>query len=142
MNTQAPMQQKKELITHLLSQGMITITLDARRAGVWLPVEYLHDPKLVLNLSYKFGTKMEITDKAILANLSFNGNPFMCAIPWECIWMVQQGKDGIVFPEAIPDRELIMVPKEKVIEGKEKFTSLDGGGEASEPRTGHLKMLH
>lgn len=144
MHQQAP-PQKKNLIESMLNNGLVMIVVDARKKGVELPADLLQDSRVALNLSWKFRAYMELKEESIHALLRFSGKEFLCVIPWNAIWMVKQNKDGIVFPESLPDQELLSVKAEKlqeICENKPRFATISGGGELSEARQNHLKMLH
>ncbi len=101
----APPQAKRELLEKLLEDGMVMVTLDARRPGVDAPSRFADDASLRLNLSYRFGLPLEINDWGVRATLTFGGMPHKCKLPWSSIYaMVSHvSAEQYVFPEDVPD---------------------------------------
>lgn len=99
-----PSAAKRALLEKLLEQSMVLVTLDARANGVHVPQHLLGDPQLRLNLSYRFGLPLDITDDGIRATLTFQGNEFECALPWDPIYMLVSHATGqpFLFPADIP----------------------------------------
>lgn len=136
-------QYKQKVIAAFLEQGMTQIILDARKQGVYVPVKFKDDPKLILNLSWRFKHKMELREDRILAELTFSGQPFACVIPWEAIWHTRQGDHSFLFGDSFPSDQLDVITDEAEKEENEsRFKAIEGGSELSTPRQGHLRLLH
>jgi len=82
-------EQKKKDILALLALGVITIHLDARKKGVQVPDNFLHNGHLMLNFNYKFQEcDLDVRDSEVRATLSFNDSKFPCTIPLDAIFGV------------------------------------------------------
>lgn len=101
-----PLASKKQTLLHYLSRGVAMLHLDARRAGVVVPPQFVGDPHLRLNLSYRYAIPdLEIDDeRGVQATLSFGGSPFQCRMPWPSIFGITShaSGDGQVWPEDLP----------------------------------------
>jgi stringent starvation protein B len=101
-----PVASKKQTLLHYLSRGVAMLHLDARRAGVVVPPQFVGDPHLRLNLSYRYAIPdLEIDDeRGVQATLSFGGSPFQCRMPWPSIFGITShaSGDGQVWPEDLP----------------------------------------
>jgi stringent starvation protein B len=97
-------ESKKTVLTDLLEQGMVLVTLDARCAGVDVPKHLGGDAQLRLNLSYRFGLPMQLDDEAVTATLTFAGTPYACRLPWNAIYLFVSHVTGrpILFPADVP----------------------------------------
>jgi stringent starvation protein B len=98
-------ESKKAVLTELLEQGMVLITLDARSEGVDVPQHLRDDAQLRLNLSYRFGLPMQIDDEGVRATLTFAGTPYHCCLPWSSMYLFLShvgGKPPILFPADVP----------------------------------------
>ncbi len=95
---------KKQVLSELLEQGMVLVTLDARRPGVDVPPHLRGDPQLRLNLSYRFGLPMIVDDTGVTATLTFSGAPYACKLPWDALYLVVSHVTGrpILFPAEVP----------------------------------------
>jgi stringent starvation protein B len=102
----APVASKKQTLLYYLSRGVAMLHLDARRAGVVVPPQFVGDPHLRLNLSYRYAIPdLEIDDeRGVQATLSFGGSPFQCRMPWPSIFGITShaSGDGQVWPEDLP----------------------------------------
>jgi stringent starvation protein B len=101
-----PVASKKQTLLHYLSRGVAMLHLDARRAGVVVPPQFVGDPHLRLNLSYRYAIPdLDIDDElGVQATLSFGGSPFQCRMPWPSIFGITShaSGDGQVWPEDLP----------------------------------------
>jgi stringent starvation protein B len=97
-------ESKKTVLGELLSQGMVLVTLDARRADVEVPPHLRDDAQLRLNLSYRFGLPMQLDDTGVNATLTFSGTPYPCRLPWSSIYLLVSHVSGrpILFPADVP----------------------------------------
>jgi stringent starvation protein B len=108
MKTRDSNRAKRELCEHLLDRGTVMLVLDARRDGVRVPDHLAEDPGLRLNIDYRYGARMEVSDDATEATLSFAGEEFDCRLPWESIYVMlsHDSNHPHVFPDDVP-RELL-----------------------------------
>ena len=99
-----PTATKKSVLEELLEQGMVLVALDARVEGVEVPSHLHQDPQLRLNLSYRFGLPMDVSEWGVAATLTFAGVPFECRIPWCAIFLLVSHVSGqpYLFPDDIP----------------------------------------
>jgi stringent starvation protein B len=97
-------ESKKAVLTELLEQGMVLVTLDARCQGVDVPKHLRDDAQLRLNLSYRFGLPMRLDDGGVSATLTFAGTPYACRLPWVSIYLLVSHVTGrpILFPGDVP----------------------------------------
>jgi stringent starvation protein B len=97
-------ESKKTVLTELLEQGMVLVTLDARCEGVDVPKHLAGDAQLRLNLSYRFGLPMQLDDEAVTATLTFAGTPYACRLPWNAVYLFVSHVTGrpILFPSDVP----------------------------------------
>ncbi len=95
---------KKSVLSELLEQGMVLVTLDARVPGVDVPKHLRDDAQLRLNLSYRFGLPMDLDDWGVVATLTFAGTPYTCRMPWTSIYLLVSHVTGrpILFPADVP----------------------------------------
>jgi hypothetical protein len=129
------MTTKRELIEAALQKGMARIIVNAGMPGVVLPkiiVESLGN-YLTLNLSWRFGKPMKLTDTEVEAVLSFGGIDATCVIPYPAIMMLMdaQGLLGI-FHDGLPTER---------VKG-DHLDEVEGGGETTAPKRGHLRLLN
>ncbi len=94
--------EKRAQLLELIDQGLISVTLDARRPGVQVPAQLAKNPALVLNLSRNFHLDiLEFEPLVIKANLSFGGVRFLCVLPYEAIYLASgSGKQLFFFNDA------------------------------------------
>jgi stringent starvation protein B len=95
---------KQTVLEQYLESGMTLIVLDARTPGVDVPDHLRQDPQLRLNLSYKFGLPMSMSQWGVVATLTFGGIHHACRIPWVAIFAMVSHATGQphVFPEDVP----------------------------------------
>ena len=116
-------QTSRKLLEGLLDRGMIMVTLDARSAGVDVPSRFHGDPRLSLNLSYRFGLPSTSMPGAS-ATLTFGGVSHDCkksrGAPYQVLSHVT--REQFLFPENIPADllELDTEAPEKEEEGAQK----------------------
>jgi stringent starvation protein B len=145
--------RKRLVLTALLDNGLTCIVVDARRPGVDLPEKLRGEPGVPLNLSYHFGTRVEITAWGVVVALSFAGRPYPCRIPWSAIWTVAQGRPDepgylyAEFDDAIPIevRALVEIPEGMAAAGTGPAAVAhpdnDPPAAPTSPRCGHLKLV-
>jgi len=95
---------KRALLSELLDQGMVLVTLDARRDGVDVPRHLRDDAQLRLNLSYRFGLPLVLDEEGVTATLTFAGSPYACRLPWESLYLFVPHASGrpMLFPGDVP----------------------------------------
>ncbi len=103
---------KRVLLERLLEQGMVMVTVDARRDGVRVPPHLGQDPQLRLNLSHRFRLPMHIDGHGIRATLTFAGAPFDCTLPWPAVYVAFAHATGepFVFRDDVPPEIAPSVP--------------------------------
>ena len=129
-------------IKQALDAGIVRIFVSTKTPGLKLP-EHLFSIRIVtLNLSRRFEYPPEVLEDEIRATLSFHGQNFDCVIPWESILAFQDATGGMsLFWSAASMVEEL--PEQLLEPAKPRpFTALDGGGDVTPPRTGHLKLLN
>lgn len=133
---------KSELLESLLDRGMVMVTLDARRPGVDVPAQFADDPRLRLNLSYRFQLPLEMNDWGIRATLTFGGMPHDCKLPWNSVYQMYSHatKDQFLFPADVPE-DLVQAtlahgetpaPPPGAPKGRPRFAVVEGAAEATE----------
>lgn len=139
-------QLKKYLLEQWLKEGLTQVFVNSQDPQVIVPDHLRGDPGLILNLSWRFGTPMELTDEGVLAELSFSGQSTRVYLPWESIWALR-AKEGktlvfeVAVKEAMPGVEPIDTGK-IVKEINDKLEVVNGENESTPPRKGHLKLVH
>ena len=69
--------KKLEAFTRMIDEGMVMLTLDARKESVAVPEGHKEELQLALNFSHRFGLDdFEFDLKGVRASLSFGGSPF------------------------------------------------------------------
>ena len=134
---------KKQTLLGYLARGVAMVHLDARRAGVVVPPQYVQDAHLRLNLSYRYSIPdLAIFDDRVQATLSFGGRPFQCVLPWESIFGItcQASGDGQVWPEDLPsevkesaDRRRREGPIRPAATARPSLSAVPGGSERRQP---------
>jgi len=107
---------KLEVFSDMIEQGVVMVTLDARRDGVEVPAKHEGDPRLNLNFSHGFQVPdFRYDSDGVRASLLFDGRDVWCDVPWEAVYMLHsQGTDEIVqFPSSMPEEILEAVPELK-----------------------------
>lgn len=107
---------KLEVFSDMIEQGVVMVTLDARRDGVEVPAKHEGDARLNLNFSHGFQVPDFTYDSdGVRASLLFDGRDVWCDVPWEAVYMLHsQGTDEIVqFPSSMPEEILEAVPELK-----------------------------
>ncbi|MDF1561920.1 MAG: ClpXP protease specificity-enhancing factor SspB [Deltaproteobacteria bacterium] len=99
---------KRELLESLLAEGMVLIHLDASNPGVDVPPGLRDEHELGLNLSYRFAGPLAVDEAGVYATLSFSGEPYACALPFDAVYaMVSHDTgEGFFFPTEAPPSAL------------------------------------
>ena len=100
---------KQDAFLTLLSEGWVSLHLDARRPGVVVPAPFSSQTHLVL----QYGRSMpipipdlEVTAAGVSATLSFSRVPHRTYVPWSAVYVVACTNGcGVLYREDLP-REL------------------------------------
>lgn len=113
-------QEKLTVFTSWIEQGMVMVTLDARRSDVKVPAKFQKDIQLNLNFSHRFGIQDFAYDaRGVRASLSFQGQTFFCNVPWSSVYALRSHvtQEMKVWPGSIPTEmvpALFKAPSSKV----------------------------
>ncbi len=120
------------------------VTVDARRPGVDVPAQFANDPRLRLNLSYRFQLPLEMNEWGVIASLTFGGMPHSCRLPWNSLYQMYSHatKDQFLFPADVPE-DLVQAtlaqgeapppPQQQTSKGRPRFAVLEGSAENPAP---------
>lgn len=87
------MKSQADTITACLREGVTSIMFDARQPGVDVPADLAHNVDLLLNFSFRFEpADLQVNGWGLRATLTFNGQPYRCAVPWLAIHGASQGR--------------------------------------------------
>jgi len=103
------LKEKQNKLSSMLERGMVMIYLDARKPGVRLPANLEAQAHVALNLSYRFSPPdLTVNVWGVRATLSFEGRPFLVAIPWSAIFAIRSHTtmEFWLFPEDVPEEFL------------------------------------
>jgi stringent starvation protein B len=97
---------KKEVFLTMLSEGWVSLHLDARRAGVVVPAPFASQAHMVL----QYGRSMpipipdlEVTEAGVSATLSFSRVPHRTYVPWSAVYVVAcTNACGVLYREDVP----------------------------------------
>lgn len=82
--------KKRQIFTTWLSQGTVSVLLDARAEGVKVPPAFAGHSELILNFSYDFHVPdFNFNDVAVWATLSFDDGEYFCMVPWPSVLGMQ-----------------------------------------------------
>jgi stringent starvation protein B len=94
---------KEAVILKLLSEGDMTLCLDACHPGVRVPSQHTNNHALQLILSRTFPYPIDVTAEGVSANLSFGGQRYNCYIPMAAVWAAfKYIKQGTMWPDSMP----------------------------------------
>jgi stringent starvation protein B len=89
------------------------LLVDAEYEDVYVPVEYIQDGKIILNISYSAVQMLDIQSDCITFHARFSGKPMDIYIPMDAalaLYAMENGK-GMVFPEeAYEDAAVVAAP--------------------------------
>ncbi len=94
MNSRDQNQEKRTVVTMMMSEAATRVCFDARHDGVIVPKHLSADPGLVLCIGYDLPIPIRdltLTDDAITGTLSFGGAPFYCVIPLAAVYRLDNG---------------------------------------------------
>ena len=120
---------KRELLESLLSRGMVLVHIDARASGVDVPPGLRGECELGLNLSYRFQGKVTVDEAGVVATLSFAGEPYACALPFDAVYAMVAHDTGenFFFPADAPPTAL--AARAAVLEQEASEDRADASGE-------------
>jgi stringent starvation protein B len=129
---------KQDVMERLLQEGPVLIQLDARKEGVDVPKQFLHDARLVLRLGYGLSPPIHdliLDDDGVSATLTFSGVPYHCQVPWESVYAVVSAvsERRMVWPDDIPPEALADLGAQERAE--------DPPPRKAERRGGHLRLV-
>lgn len=80
-------QIKKEQFRRMLEVGLTRLYVNATMEGVCVPKEHAKNRELRLDVSYRFYLPvLEILENELRVELSFQGQSFLCVVPWDAVW--------------------------------------------------------
>ena len=95
---------KRRVVEEMLAKGDTMICLDSGYPDVQVPEGYKgnEDLRLILNLNFRHSITM--LPDGIQAELLFGGVPFLCWIPYDCLWAVYNPDtgEGYLWPGQTP----------------------------------------
>jgi hypothetical protein len=107
---------KRDVASALLRKGSLFLHLDPRVSGVCVPPWLTKQPQLVLQVGFDMVIRipdLRVDDEGVFGTLSFNRNPFACAIPWDAVFaLVGDDGRGLVWPESMPPEIAAEVERE------------------------------
>jgi stringent starvation protein B len=103
-DSERPSKQKSFL--SMLTEGWVSLHLDARRPGVVVPGPFASHPHLVL----QYGRNMpipipdlEVTEAGVSATLSFSRVPHRTYVPWSAVYVIScTNASGVLYREDLP----------------------------------------
>jgi pyruvate/2-oxoglutarate dehydrogenase complex dihydrolipoamide acyltransferase (E2) component len=102
----SPLPPKKEVALALLERSSVHVYLDPRSKEVIVPPWLAKQPRLVLQIGLNMPVPipdLRLDDDAMTCTLSFNHSPFLCVVPWKCVFaMVGDDSRGMVWPDDVP----------------------------------------
>jgi hypothetical protein len=120
---------KNQVFNIFMLHGITKVWLDPKGKDVQVPLYLTDKEALVLEFGYEMAKPipdLTIGMFAIEATLSFNGEPFTCVIPWDCVLAItNQDGIGVYYGTNVEHEETIEETVKN--EMKKKFTVLDGG---------------
>jgi len=100
---------KQEAFLTLLSEGWVSLHLDARRPGVVVPAPFSLQAHLVLQYGRSMPVPipdLEVTAAGVSCTLSFSRVPHRTYVPWSAVYVVACTNGcGVLYREDVP-REL------------------------------------
>ncbi len=109
--------QKYAVFGRFIDRGKVMVTLDARRAGVSVPPQYVDEPQLNLDFSERFGlADFGYDERGVRASLSFNRHPFFCDVPWSSVYALFSHVDNerLTWAGSLPTEILEQLPEASV----------------------------
>jgi stringent starvation protein B len=99
-----PTEAKRAHFRRLLDDGIATLHLDPRAAGIEVPKHLRNQPMLLLNYSWRYHlADFAFDGDEVIASLSFQGAPYRCVVPWRAVFAVTDPRrEGVVWPDDVP----------------------------------------
>jgi stringent starvation protein B len=97
---------KQKTFLSMMSEGWVSLHIDARRPGVVVPAPFSSHPHLVL----QYGRNMpipipdlEVTEAGVSASLSFSRVPHRTYVPWSAVYVIScTDASGVLYREDLP----------------------------------------
>lgn len=116
---------KHDAFLALLREGWTSLHLDARRAGVTVPIHLKGEGHLVLQYGNDLPIPipdLQVDDFGVTATLSFARSPHQTVVPWSAVYVVASDDGrGVLYHEDVP-------PDVSVIARGESDSDMTGGG--------------
>lgn len=81
---------KFEIFREWITEGLVSLMLDARKDIVLVPPEFKNQGDLRINFCYEFGIPdFNFNDQSVWGTLLFHSGQFFCRIPWEAVYSIQ-----------------------------------------------------
>jgi stringent starvation protein B len=97
---------KQEAFLTLLSEGWVSLHLDARRPGVVVPAPFSSQTHLLLQYGRSMPVPipdLEVTDAGVSATLSFSRVPHRTYVPWSAVYVIACTSGcGVLYREDVP----------------------------------------
>jgi stringent starvation protein B len=97
---------KQEAFLTLLSEGWVSLHLDARRPGVVVPAPFSSQIHLLLQYGRSMPVPipdLEVTDAGVSATLSFSRVPHRTYVPWSAVYVIACTSGcGVLYREDVP----------------------------------------
>src|ERR1041384_3892865 len=97
---------KQDAFLALLREGWTSLHLDARRAGVAVPVHLKGEGHLVLQYGHNLPIPipdLQVDENGVTATLSFARSPHRTVVPWSAVYVIasEDGR-GVLYNEDVP----------------------------------------
>jgi stringent starvation protein B len=143
---------KKRVLEANLAKGLTRLVVTPLTPGIVLPLHLITEEMVQLNLSYGYKRPIEIMDTGIQTELSFNQQFQKVYIPWEAVSVIFT-PDGAAHKFPTPDEIQAELLRQAVASSgllgiaqppatKQVLELIQGGGELTPPRTGHLNLVN
>lgn len=120
---------KNQVFNIFMMHGLTKVWVDPKGKDVQLPLYLQEKEAIVLEFGYTLAKPildLTVGMFAIEATLSFNGEPYLCVIPWDTVLAITNEENlGVYYGTEVEHEETIEETVKK--EMKKKFTVLDGG---------------
>jgi stringent starvation protein B len=97
---------KQKTFLSMISDGWVSLHLDARRPGVVVPGPFASHPHLVLQYGRNMPVPihdLEVTEAGVSATLSFSRVPHRTYVPWSAVYVIScTDASGVLYREDLP----------------------------------------
>ncbi|HEX7598587.1 MAG TPA: ClpXP protease specificity-enhancing factor SspB [Polyangia bacterium] len=97
---------KQEVFLTMLSEGWVSLHLDARRQGVVVPAPFSSQAHMVLQYGRSMPVPipdLEVTAAGVSASLSFSRVPHRTYVPWSAVYVIAcTNACGVTYREDVP----------------------------------------